>query len=125
MWPRLLLEILPHFSRLVPVWDKYIAGRNDSDKALEGAMATLSGDVRGQLRHVAEEQAGIRGQLQEQSKQVAQVAVDVARTRMGLESVEERVARLEKTAAVTIRLLWVTLGLLAVVVVLLILRWRS
>ena len=121
----MLLEILPHFSRLVPVWDKYIAGRNDSDKALEGAMATLSGDVRGQLRHVAEEQAGIRGQLQEQSKQVAQVAVDVARTRMGLESVEERVARLEKTAAVTIRLLWVTLGLLAVVVVLLILRWRS
>jgi len=89
MWPRLLLEILPHFSRLVPAVDKYLAGRNDSDKALEGAMATLAGDVRGSLRHVTEEQAGMRAQLQEQSKQATQLAVDVARTRMGMESVEE------------------------------------
>ena len=122
MWPRLLLELLPHFSRLVPAWDKYIAGRNESDKALESAMATLAGDVRGQLRHVAEEQAGIRAQMQEQSKQVGQLAVDVTRTRMGMESVEERVAKLEKTTAVTMRLLWVALGMLAVVVVLLVIR---
>ncbi len=118
------MELLPHFSRLVPAWDKYIAGRSDSDKALESAMATLAGDVRGQLRHVSEEQAGIRGQLQEQSKQAAQVAADVTRTRMGMESVEERVAKLEKTAAVTMRLLWVALGLLAVLVVLLVVLRR-
>ena len=122
MWPRLLLELLPHFSRLVPAWDKYLASRTDSDKALESAMVTLSGDVRGSLRHVAEEQSGIRGQLQEQSKQTAQLAVDVARTRMGMESMEERVARLEKTAAVTIRLLWVALGLMAVVIAILVVR---
>jgi chromosome segregation ATPase len=122
MWPRLLLDLLPHVSRLVPAWDKYLSSRSESDKALESAMVTLSGDVRGSLRHVAEEQSGIRGQLQEQSKQAAQLAVDVTRTRMGMESLEPRIARLEKTAAVTIRLLWVALGLLAIVVAILIVR---
>ena len=39
-----------------------------------------------------------------------------------MESVEERVARLEKTAAVTMRLLWVALGLLAAVVTMLVVR---
>ena len=76
----------------------YIAGRSDSDKALETVEPRCSADVRGSLRHVTEEQAGIRGQLQERSKQTAEVAVEVARTQMGMESVEERVARLEKTA---------------------------
>ena len=118
----MLLELLPHFSRLVPAWDKYLAGRKANDEALQGAMAALAGDVRGEMRHVTEEQAGIRGQLQEQSKQVAELAVDAARTRMGMESVEERVAKLEKMAAAMLRLLWVALGLLGVVVVLLVLR---
>jgi type IV secretory pathway component VirB8 len=74
------------------------------------------------LRHVAEEQSGIRGQLQEQSKQAAQLAVDVTRMRMGMESMEQRVARLEKTAAVTMWLLWVAVGLMAVVVAILVVR---
>jgi chromosome segregation ATPase len=122
MWPRLLFDLLPHFSRLVPAWDKYLASRTERDKALEIAMVTLSGDVRGSLRHVAEEQSGIRGQLQEQSKQAAQLGVDVTRMRMGMESMEQRVAKLEKTAAVTMWLLWVSVGLLAVVVAILAVR---
>ena len=122
MWPRLLLDLLPHFSRLVPAWDKYLASRTERDKALESAMVTLSGDVRGSLRHVAEEQSGIRSQLQEQSKQSAQLGVDVTRMRMGMESMEQRIAKLEKTAAVTMWLLWVTVGLLAVVVAILAVR---
>ena len=122
MWPRLLLELLPHFSRLVPAWDKYLASRTDSDKALESAMVTLSGEVRASLRQVAEEQSGIRGQLQEQSKQAAQLAVDVTRMRMGMENMEQRVAKLEKTAAVSLWLLWAALGLLAAVIAILLLR---
>ena len=122
MWPRLLLDLLPHFSRLVPAWDKYLASRTERDKALESAMVTLSGDVRGSLRHVAEEQSGIRGQLQEQSKQAAQLGVDVTRVRMGMESMEQRVARLEKTAAVTMWLLWAAVGLMAVVIAILAVR---
>ena len=118
----MLLDLLPHFSRLVPAWDKYLASRTERDKALESAMVTLSGDVRGSLRHVAEEQSGIRGQLQEQSKQAAQLSVDLTRMRMGMESMEQRVARLEKTAAGTMWLLWAAVGLLAVVVAILVVR---
>ena len=122
MWPRLLLDLLPHFSRLVPAWDKYLASRRENDKALESAMVALSGDVRGSLRHVAEEQSGIRGQLQEQSKKAAQLGVAVTRMRMGMESMEQRIAKLEKTAAVTMWLLWVAVGLMAVVVAILAVR---
>jgi hypothetical protein len=122
MWPSLLLQLLPHFSRLVPAWDKYLASRNDNDKALESAMVTLSGDVRGSLRRVAEEQSGIRSQLQEQSKQAAQLGVDVTRMRLGMEGVEERIVRLEKTAAVTMWLVGAALGLLAVMVAILVVR---
>jgi chromosome segregation ATPase len=122
MWPRLLLDLLPHFSRLVPAWDKYLASRTERDKALESAMVTLAGDVRGSLRQVAEEQSGIRGQLQEQSKQAAQLGVDVTRMRIGMESMEQRIAKLEKTAAGTMWLLWVAVGLMAVVVAILVVR---
>jgi O-acetylhomoserine/O-acetylserine sulfhydrylase-like pyridoxal-dependent enzyme len=85
-------------------------------------MVTLAGDVRGSLRQVAEEQSGIRGQLQEQSKQAAQLGVDVTRMRIGMESMEQRIAKLEKTAAGTMWLLWVAVGLMAVVVAILVVR---
>jgi len=53
---------------------------------------------------------------------VAELAVDVTRTRMGVESVEERVAKLEKTAALAVRLLWAALGLLLMVFAILVVR---
>lgn len=92
----MLLELLPHFARLMPMADKYLSTRSASDKAQEAALAALGDDVRGSLRHITEEHEGICAQLQEQSQQTAQMAVDVARVRMGVESVEERVAKLEK-----------------------------
>lgn len=84
MWPKLLMELLPHFSRLMPVADKYLTNRDASDKAQQAALAALEAGVRGQLRHVVEEQAGIRSQLQEQSVQVAQIGVEVTKVRMGV-----------------------------------------
>lgn len=114
MWP-MLLELLPHLTRLMPAADKYLANRGASDKALESSLTSLNDTVRGQMRHVVEEQAGIRSQLQEQSVQVAEVAVEVTRVRMGVESLEERVARLEKATAVSMRLLAAALVLLAMV----------
>jgi chromosome segregation ATPase len=122
MWPKLLMELLPHFSRLMPVADKYLTNRDASDKAQQAALAALEAGVRGQVRHVVEEQAGIRSQLQEQSVQVAQIAVEVTRVRMGMESAEERLAKLEKSAALTQRLLWVAVGLLAMALTILIVR---
>jgi chromosome segregation ATPase len=122
MWPRILLELLPHFSRLLPVADKYLNSRNVSDKERETALAALAEEVRGELGQVTEEHAGLRRRLQEQTEQLAQVSVDVARARMAVESVEERLAKLERTAALSLRLLSAALGLLAIAVAILIIR---
>ena len=113
MWPKILLELLPHFVRLTPVADKYFASRAANDKAQQAALAGLAEEVRGELGKVSEEHAGLHRQLQEQVEQVAQVSVEVTRTRLGIESVETRIAALEKTAGMMVRLLVAALVLLA------------
>jgi septal ring factor EnvC (AmiA/AmiB activator) len=96
MWPQLLFDLLPHFARLLPVADKYLTTRSASDKAHEAAVGALGESLRAELGEVKEAQAGLERQLREQGEQVAEIAVDVARTRMGVESVEARIAKLEK-----------------------------
>ena len=113
MWPKILLELLPHFARLTPVADKYFASRAANDKAQQAALAGLGEEVRGELGKVTEAHAGLHRQLQEQVEQVAQVSVEVTRTRLGIESVETRIAALEKTAGMTVKLLVAALVLLA------------
>jgi chromosome segregation ATPase len=119
MWPRILFDLLPHFARLMPMADKYLASRSATDKAQETALAALAGNVRGELGRVTEANDGINRQLREQSAQLGEIAVDVARGRMGIESVEARVAKLEKTAGAAVRLVWTVLGLLALAILLL------
>jgi chromosome segregation ATPase len=118
MWPRILLEILPHLTRLVPAADKFLASRNASDKAQEEALAALADHVRDGISGVAEEQAGLRRQLQEQSEQIGQVGVEVTRARMGVESIEARITKLEQVSRTATRLQWVVLVLVGVVAVL-------
>lgn len=122
MWPKLLLDLLPHFSRLLPVADKYLAGRSASEKAQEAALAALSGDVRKQMGRVTEAQAGLGRLVQEQGTQIAAIAVDVARTRMGIESLEERIAKLEKSMGLAVKLLWIVLVLIVATLVLVVVR---
>ncbi len=124
MWPKMLLELLPHFARLMPVADKYLNSRSASEKAQEAALAALAEEVRGGLGKFTEAHASLRQQAQQQSTQISELAVDMARTRMGVESVESRIARLEKKMALVIRLLVgalvVLVGLGALVVVVLV-----
>ncbi|HEX9202163.1 MAG TPA: hypothetical protein VF865_21575 [Acidobacteriaceae bacterium] len=115
MWPKMLLELLPHFVRLMPVADKWFNTRSASDKAQEAALAALAVDLRGQIGQVTETQDGIGRQLQAQNQQVAELAVDVTRARIAAESAEVRIASLEKTAATAMKLMWTALALLAVV----------
>ena len=116
MWPKLLFDLLPHFSRLIPMADKYLATRSASDKAQAAALAEMAEGVRGDLVQVTEAHEGLRRQMQEQGTQISELAVEVTRTRLGVESSETRIAKLEKTAGVAMRLLWVGLGLLAIAV---------
>jgi hypothetical protein len=122
MWPKLLFDLLPHFSRLVPVADKYFSNRSAADKAQAAAMAALAADVRGELGKVTEAHEGLSRQLQQQGTQVSELAVDVTRARMGVESVEERVAKLEKKADLAVRLLGVVLVLLMMMFAILVVR---
>ena len=97
MWPKILLDLLPHFARLMPAADKYLNPRSASEKAQEAALAALADDVRGPLGQVTEAYAGIGRQLQEQSALVAELSVEVTRARIAAESAEARVATLEKS----------------------------
>jgi len=122
MWPKLLFDLLPHFSRLLPVADKYLARISANENAQAEALAALSADVRKQMGRATETQAGVARQLQQQSTQIAEIAVDVARTRMGIEGAEERIAKLEKKAGMAVRLLWVVLALTATTLALVVVR---
>jgi hypothetical protein len=112
----MLFELLPHFARLMPMADKYLNSRSASDKAQEAALAALAANVRNQ---VTEAHEGIYRQLREQNTQTAELAVEVTRARMGVESVETRVAKLERTTGAAVRLLWIGVGLLAIALALL------
>jgi predicted neutral ceramidase superfamily lipid hydrolase len=116
----MLFELLPHLARLMPMADKYLSTRSASDKAQEAALVALARDVRGEIARVGEAGEGVQRRLQEQSKQIAGVSVEVTRARLGVESAETRIARLEKTVALGVKLLWVVLALVAMVLALLV-----
>jgi chromosome segregation ATPase len=99
MWPKILFELLPHLTRLVPMADRYLTTRTASEKAQEAALAALGAEVRGELGQLGEVHTGIQRQLQDQGAQLSELAVGVTRARMGVESMEARVAGLERSAA--------------------------
>ncbi len=99
MWPKILFELLPHLTRLVPMADRYLSTRTASERAQEAALAALGAEVRGELGQLGEVHTGIQRQLQDQGAQLSELAVEVTRARMGVESMEARVAGLERSAA--------------------------
>ncbi|HEY5055184.1 MAG TPA: hypothetical protein VII58_03440 [Acidobacteriaceae bacterium] len=120
MWPKILLELLPHFTRVLPLADRYFSNRGDQDKAHAAALASLGEEVRGGLGRVDELQAGMQQALKEQSGQIAEVGVEATRARMAAEQVEQRVAKLERRATATLMVAEAGFVLLVVAVVLLI-----
>jgi len=119
MWPKILLELLPHFTRLVPVADKYFSSRGDQDRAHAAALTALGGEVRGGLARMDEVHAGLQQALKEQGKQIAEVGVEATRARTAVESIEARVATLERRVAAAKAVAVVSLVLLVAVAVML------
>lgn len=109
----MLLELLPHFTRLLPMADKYLSTRSAGERAQEAALAALRAEVRGELGQMTEAHLGLSRQLQEQGTQLAEMSVDVTRARMGVEGMEARLSRVEKTAIAAMKLLVAVLVLLA------------
>ena len=79
----------------------------------------MAASVRGDLGQVVDAHAGIQRALKDQAEQIAEIAVEGTRTRMGVESIEARVAGLEKMLRLTMKLTLVALVLVAGCVVLL------
>ncbi len=119
MWP-MLLELLPHFTRLVPLADKYFSGRGAQDKAHAAALVLLGEEMRAGLSAADEANAGVQQALKAQGERIAEIAVESTRTRMGVEVVEERVVKLERSVAMANRIAVAALVLLAGVVALLV-----
>jgi chromosome segregation ATPase len=97
MWPKLLFDLLPHFARLMPVADKYLSTRSASEKAQEAALAALGESVRSEMGRAGEANAGVLRQMQDQNARLSELAVDVARTRMAVESMEARLSQMEQS----------------------------
>jgi hypothetical protein len=115
----MLFELLPHFARLVPMAEKFFATRSTRELEEEAALTALAASVRSELGQVAETHAGIRRTLQEQGAQVSEIAVEATRTRIGVEHMEARLAKLERSARVGMTLTAVALTMLAGALVLL------
>jgi len=102
MWPKViaqLVELLPHLSRLVPMADKFLSSKANSEKANEAAMVAMAEGVRGDLGQVTKAHLGLYRQLQNQSAQIAEVGEEVKRSRTSMEQHEHRMEALEKQVA--------------------------
>ena len=116
----MLFELLPHFTRLLPMADKYLSSRSGDDRAHAAALAALGDSVRSDLGKAAEMHAGVERALKEQSALVAEIAAEGLRVRLGVEAIEGRFAGLEKMLRLTLGLLAAVVLLLGVAVVLLV-----
>lgn len=114
----MLLEFLPHLTRLIPAADNYFSSRKESDRTQAAALTALGDEVRGGLAKAAEEQAAFRNEFQEHIARSAQIGTDAARARMAVESLESRVAVVEKGLTNISRLLWVAVVALTLVLIL-------
>jgi hypothetical protein len=121
MWPKILLEFLPHLTRLIPAADNYLSSRKESDRSQTAALTALGDEVRGGFVKIAEEQTVLRRELQTHVASSAQVGVDAARARMGVEGLEVRLTSLEKRLTIAMRLLSAALAALGVLLILVVL----
>lgn len=117
MWPRLLLEVLPHFTRLVPLADRYFSNRGEQDKMHAAALAALGEEVRGSMGRVDEIHAGLQQAMKEQGAHIAKLDADTACTRIAVETMDSRVAKLERTAGTTLRAAIAAVVLLLIVAI--------
>jgi hypothetical protein len=118
----MLLEFLPHLTRLIPAADRYLSSRPASDKAHEAALAALSEDQRSAFGKVLADQAALRSDLQQLVAASAQVRIEASTVRSAVVGLDSRLTRIENRMTAVFRVLWVAVALLAAVLVLVLLR---
>ncbi len=143
MWPKLLvqylphlIDLLPHVKRVVPIADKLLVSSTANQKALED----MSAGVKGSLGEVARAHIDLATRLDsfvahvgeisiataDTARETSRIAGEATRTASAITSVEARLATVDQTLQ-TLRTLVALLGLavLTVLILLIVLLLRS
>jgi septal ring factor EnvC (AmiA/AmiB activator) len=116
MWPKMLIELVPHVARLVPMADKFFQSKTANEEANRKAMEAMADGLRGDLGQVTASHSGLYRQLNDQSEKLAEISVEARAARSAAEAVEPRIAHLERRLD-RIATLLLVVTLLAVVLV--------
>ena len=84
MWPKVLMqlfELLPHVSRLVPMADRYFAGRAAAERNNESTLAAMADSVDGTMGQVVKAHEGLFRRLQEMDGRIADLSDEVRHMR--------------------------------------------
>ncbi len=135
MWPKLLvqylphlIDLLPHVKRVVPIADKLLVSSAANQKALDD----LSAGVQGSLGDVARAHIDLATRLDsfvahvgeislattDTARETSRIATETSRTASAIASVETRLTTVEQTLR-TLRTLLVLLGLAALTILIL------
>jgi hypothetical protein len=101
MWPALvqLLELAPHVTRLVPAADRYLQSRAENRNLQRLAMEEMAARLHGDMGQLAEAQAGIYDQVNQQSETLARIEADVRTMRLTSDEIEARMKGMEARMA--------------------------
>jgi uncharacterized damage-inducible protein DinB len=139
MWPKALaqlIELAPHITRLIPLADRFLTSRSAGDEATREQIAATVGQLHAQLNasldattaHIAQANAGIYRQLNEQGERLAQLNAELSTTRAALEQKADalhlRMQQMERSARLQAVFTIITAALLVAVLVVLLHRVR-
>jgi uncharacterized sporulation protein YeaH/YhbH (DUF444 family) len=96
MWPKMLLELVPHIARLVPMADKFFQSKTAGEEANRRAMEAMADGLRGDLGQVTAAHAGLYRQLNDHSDKLAEISTETRAACAAAEAAEARIANLER-----------------------------
>ena len=105
MWPKALLELLPHLTRLVPIANRYFQAKGANDDATRLAVERKLDEVATALRKdIAEASATLPAadlsrQLTKQTGALADLATGLRAIQAQLEGFDTRLTSLEKRSS--------------------------
>jgi hypothetical protein len=96
MWPKALIELVPHIVRLVPAANRFLQDKAGGDQASRQAVEALENSVHGDLSRITAAHTSMFRQLNDQSEKIDRLTSDLAASRLAIESSEGRMARLQR-----------------------------
>jgi septal ring factor EnvC (AmiA/AmiB activator) len=92
----MLIELVPHVARLVPMADKFFQSKTANEEANRKAMEAMVEGLRGDLGQVTASHAGLYRQLNDQSEKLAEISLELQTARATAEAAEARLTQMER-----------------------------